>query len=387
MATPPLSPANLAAYNSENSSGGKLWVLRRDFNATSPVQQFSSIIEKSPSQKSRVEKWIPDLLSTPRFLEYVDAIKPIATNRSTASGVPRYFRRFLYIAVGAFLWVSLPDLILRGARWSITEHTGWTDPAVYTRYLWIYDPERFRTFKWAIPDIVLETNPLPILSFISYSPAIALAAILVGLTFPSIITRICLLWLVPLVPIVWIAGLGAIPALRLWALSIGMTCLIGAVVTCIRSREFLTQYLACQSLFTASYWPFVRELLPKSNSEEERLRMAQYSAELNARKMRYENRKNSQQDYDQFLRSEADANSQGYSSIPGSFHVGQPGMGQPTLADLIRRGPHQTTAAELAQAANITEHDASVVLRGSSARTMPEHLRSLYEEFHSPGPR
>ncbi|EON33757.1 hypothetical protein GTC6_05302 [Gordonia terrae C-6] len=283
--------------------------------------------------------------------------------------------------------MSLPDLILRGARWSITEHTGWTDPAVYTRYLWIYDPERFRTFKWAIPDIVLETNPLPILSFISYSPAIALAAILVGLTFPSIITRICLLWLVPLVPIVWIAGLGAIPALRLWALSIGMTCLIGAVVTCIRSREFLTQYLACQSLFTASYWPFVRELLPKSNSEEERLRMAQYSAELNARKMRYENRKNSQQDYDQFLRSEADANSQGYSSIPGSFHVGQPGMGQPTLADLIRRGPHQTTAAELAQAANITEHDASVVLRGSSARTMPEHLRSLYEEFHSPGPR
>lgn len=379
MAVPPLSPENLSAYQKENSAAGRLQVLRRDFCSTKAYSDYADFTKKAPKQRARINLWIPELEHHTRFIQFTNG-------QSATSSIDFLFksypRRFAYVFAGAFLWASLFDLLLRGIRWTALENTSPEDPNKYAKYLWIFDQGRLDSIQWAVPSSIFSNSPLPILSFLTFSPVVLIAAILVSVTYPrKILVRICLLWALALIPYAWLTGLGAIPVFRLWALTVGLTCVIGPMVAVIKSRNYLVHFEVARQEYAANYQSFVEDSAHGVRREDQARQFVGDLNRVDAANKLYGSRGQSLDNFRQFVDAEQQLNKDGLSGIPGLRSVGTPGIDNPTLAELVDKGRIYTTPAELSIATGISIQDATEVLSAPNTRTLRSDLHPLYYAF------
>lgn len=434
---PSMTPENRARFQTEQSPIAKMGILHDDFNHSKECVALDAFLKHSDKQKKRIDNWIPAIHRVPRFgryyysrfyhqdgTSYVTRFHPgtllPSYVRKSAGGI--IIRKYIVGVTLLGIFVTALDALLLGVRRFIanyTERASWEyyigDSNNWTigglgRYdvklLWIYDPERLQDLHRAFPKVIFENPTIPIVGDISYSPVVLFSTIIIGLIAGTSLKRIAIFWGVAAIPVAWFAGLGVIPAFRLWILTIGLTCLVGALTSLLSSHKYLRHYGAARTLFDTEYWPSIRRLKPEARKEDkanrrkyeaqsreiELIRQKQRTQEQHQSWMHsrsseaFDRRVDSSDDFRAFLKGEEQLNREGMSGIPGvASSIGRPSPFAPTLAELIENQRlSRTTPAELASAANISLEDAADVLDYSPMKykTLRPELHSLYDAFH-----
>ncbi|GAA1099846.1 hypothetical protein GCM10009648_44120 [Tsukamurella spumae] len=249
----------------------------------------------------------------------------------------------------------------------------------------VWDSGRLERLSWLIPDGVLYTHPLPVLSFIEYSNITLIGAALFAAVQPmrrlGVIAAISL----PLtVTVAYITGLGIIPGFRIFVLLFGLVSTAIALVVVRRSRSWITRKKAANSYFYSTYWPLIKDDSAKAAqlaTDEEKGRRDWVAFERSTRNRKlFDNRNNSSGDWQKFIDAERSENNVGRSSMPGTLGVNH-SFGQRSLGEIIaasRSTPWAITPEELAHAADISVSDAQCILSRGRARDLSPHAYQIY---------
>ncbi|OLT47775.1 hypothetical protein BJF87_21405 [Gordonia sp. CNJ-863] len=388
--TPPFDPALREEFSNSNDPVKRIQALEQDLVKQPVVTDYIDGRDNSKYPKL-LKTWAPTWLFGRR--EFFIATGSGSNVQGYAAHRLPYFVRearvVITMALIGFGIITAVDIVLRALRQSMVKYSEEEMSAVIS-ILGSWNTDRRSSFSWLVPDIVFRVEPFPIVSFLSYSPAILLGVAMFAVFLPlrklPLVGSITAIFTVA---VCFLNGLGVIYAVKYWTLATGFVCLAAGCLAIWRSREYLAVLRRANEYFDRVYWPVMAPIAPKSAQAMSRrisdARRNQAYDEFRKNKDRFDRRNNSERDASAFWSAERDANYLGRSTIP-DVSGGFAPMGGRKLGEIIRDGKHSTNPQELAQAAGITVSDAEIVLRGGLGANLRGHLSPdvarLYEMFN-----